>query len=113
MSLELVGPDDVYELEYRDGVVFKMRHWLRGMQEEVDRRCVVVSGKDVRYDVSLDREIKIENCLVDWSGITQNGAPVPCTPENKKKLPVGVFLWLVQQIEERAGIRMAETEKKT
>lgn len=111
--IELVNEDDQYEITHTSGAKFTLRHWTRGMQDEVDARCLKTDGKGgYSFDVPLEREIKIEKCLADWEGVISKGEAVPCTSENKKKLPVGVFLWIIQQIDERAGIRMSGEEKK-
>ena len=114
MGIELVDPSKTYELAHPSGAKFVMRHWTFAMQEEVDRRCIQQDGKGgVSYDVGLEREIKIQNAVENWSGITApDGSEAPCTPENKKKLPVGIVFWIVKEIDELSGIRMPESEKK-
>lgn len=116
MPLELVDFDKTYEVEYpaAKGVFFTLRHWTNGMQDSVDRACLVNEiGKAAYYDIAKEREMKLAATLVHWKGIVVNGEEVPCTPENMKKLPVGVTLWLQKEIEERAGLRITEAEKKS
>lgn len=114
MSLELVDPSKTYDLSHPSGAVFVMKHWTKDMQEEVDAKCLSHDGKgNFNYNVSLEREIKIQLSIHDWRGITFGGEEVPCTPEKKKLLPVGVMIWLVKTIDEKAGIRMPEEEKKS
>ena len=113
MGIEIVDPEKSYELPHASGAKFVMSHWTVAMQEEVDRRCLAMDGKGgYTYDVALDRQLKIDFAVKSWSGVTSNGEEVPCNPENKRKLPVGVQLWLVKDIEERAGLRMTDAEKK-
>ena len=113
MPLELVDPSSTYELTHSSGAAFTMRHWTVAMQEEVDTRCYVQDGKGgFQYLPAIERELKITNALAGWRGVTMNGEAVECTPENRKKLPVGVMLWLVKDIDDRAGLRMTDTEKK-
>ena len=115
MGIELIDESKTYEEKYMDGVIFILRHWTLSMQEETDRRCVIIDskqGKVANYDISLERELKLKNSLVDWKGVSLNGKEVPCTIENRKKLPVGIMLWIVQKIDERAGLRITEDEKK-
>lgn len=111
--IDLIDDSEIYVLNHPSGASFKMKHWTRGMQDEVDNRCLRTDGKGVfSFDVPLERELKIQHCLVDWDGINYKGEAMPCVSENKKRLPVGIFLWLIQQIDERCGIRMKEDEKK-
>ena len=114
MSLELVDDSKTYELEHPSGAVFILKHWTVGMQEEIDRKCLVQDGKGVfTYNVSLERETKIQLAVHDWRGIVSGGEVSPCTQENKRKLPVGVMLWLIRDIDDRAGLRMPDAEKKS
>lgn len=113
MSLELVDNSEVYSANHPSGAVFKLRHWTVGMQDEVDRQCVVHDGKGAfTYLVPRERELKLELALADWSGIMFKGQEVPCNPDTKKRLPVGVILWIVREIDEKAGLRMTDEEKK-
>lgn len=112
--MELLGISQVYTLNHPSGVSFSMRHWTIDMQEKVDRECVVQDGKGgFNYLVSKERELKLDLAIESWSGITINNQDAPCTLENKKKLPVGVILWIIKDIDERAGLRMPESEKKS
>lgn len=111
--MELINETKTYELTHSSGAVFVVKDWTVGMQEEVDRRCLVPDGKGgFNFLVSLEREIKITLAVSNWRGITMDGVDAPCTLENKKKLPVGVIYWLVKDIDERAGLRMTEDQKK-
>lgn len=84
------------------------------MQEIVDKECIVQDGVGgYKYLLSREREIKIQSCVKDWSGVSFSGTDFPCTPENKKMLPVGVMIWIIKDIDERAGLRMSTEEKKT
>lgn len=118
MGIELVDDTKIYELKHPSGAIFKLRYWTFAMQEEVDKRCVVYDGAGgVTYNVALEREIKVKRTVDNWSGITipdGNGGyqEAPCTPENKSRLPVGIVFWLVKNIDEMAGIKMPDAEKK-
>ena len=112
--LELASEESRYELSHPSGATFVMSHWMLWMQDEVDKQCIEPDGKGgFAYSVSEERRLKILHAVKDWRGVSQNGQEVPCTPENKRKLPVGVVLWLVQEIDGRAGLRMSTQEKKT
>lgn len=112
--MELIDESEIYQVEHPSGTKFKLRHWTRGMQDEVDTRCIVSDGKGgFSFNVALEREIKIDRCLADWDGVTARGEPVPCAPENRRRLPVGVFVWLIQKIDEAAGLRITADEKKS
>lgn len=112
--IELVDESATYELVHPSGAVFIMRHWTVGMQEEIDRRCITQDGDGkFTYNLPLEKEIKLASALADWRGVAVNGAEVPCSPENKKKLPVGVSLWLIRDVNERAGLSIPEPEKKS
>jgi len=113
MSIELIDSSKSYTIDHPSIARFELKHWTIGMQEEVDRQCLVQDGKGgFNYLVARERELKMELALISWSGVTQDGVDVPCNSETKKKLPVGVLLWLVRMIDERSGIRMPEEEKK-
>jgi hypothetical protein len=115
MSIELVDPAKNYELKHPWlGATFIMRHMTPAIQEMIDKECIVQDGKGgFRYDVSRDRDIKTEQCVSGWKGIVSDGQEVECNAENKRKLPVGVIVWLVKEIEERAGLRITAEEKKS
>lgn len=117
MNIELVDPAKNYEVKHPwMDAVFTMRHMTPAIQEMIDKECIVPdsnSKNGFRYDVARDREIKTEQCVVGWKGIVSDGQEVECNAENKKKLPVGVIVWLVKEIEERAGLRITAEEKKT
>lgn len=114
MGIELVDFGKTFEVQHPSGASFILKHWTNAMQDEVDRSCIVNKGGNVfSYDIAREREMKIELSVVDWKGITADGQEVPCNPENKKKLPVGVTLWLQKEVEERAGLRITDTEKKS
>lgn len=112
--IDLVDDSETYKISHPKGVIFTLRHWIRGKQDEVDQTCIIRDANgNFGYNVAREREIKLDYCLVDWDGITSKGEPIPCNSENKRKLPVGVFLWLIQEIDERAGLRMRDEEKKS
>lgn len=119
MPLDIFDPTREYALHHPSGAVFTLRHWTVADQELVERECIVQDGSDpsgsplFKWNQTRDREIKIGLCVVGWSGVTMEGAPFECTAENKKKLPVGVQVWIFKEIEERAGLRMSAQEKKT
>lgn len=114
MSIEVVDRSKTYEVSHPLGAKFTFKHWDVDMQEETDKRCMVVeNGVVTGYKLGVEREMKVELAVVGWAGITENGQEIPCTPENKRKLPIGVTLWLVREIDERAGLRMTEQEKKS
>lgn len=118
MPLEIHDATKEYKIEISGGI-FNLRHWTVDDQEVVDRECLVEDGKDsngtakFKWHQSKDREIKYDRCVIGWEGITMGGAEFPFTPENKSKLPVGIKILLVKEIEERAGLRMTAKEKKT
>lgn len=118
MTIQLVDFSKTFELEY-SGAKFTLCHWTNAMQDKVDRACVVDKGNNIfAYDIAKERELKIDLSVQGWSGITEINPDtnaeqeVTCTSDNKRKLPVGVTLWLQKQIEERAGLRITPDEKK-
>lgn len=114
MPLEITDPSKTYELVHSSGAIFTMRHWTLAMQEVVDRECLQQDGKGgYTWNVTRERALKIDLCIQNWSEINRDGNPLPCTEETKKALPVGVLIWLVKDIDERAGLRITEAEKKS
>lgn len=114
MLIDLVDPSRTYELAHPSGAVFTLRHWTVAMQDSIDKSCLKYDADGrITYDVPLEREMKIDLALTAWRGVGMNDGEMPCVPENKKKLPFGVVLWLIRDIEERAGIRMPAEEKKS
>ena len=113
MSLELIDPSKEFTLSHPSGAEFRLRYWTKAMQEEVEKQCIKQDGKGgAQYDFSREKDLKIDLSLISWSGVTLEGTDVPCTAENKAKLPIGVMIWLIREIDERAGLRMTEEEKK-
>ncbi len=111
--IELIDENETYVLEHPSGSKFTFRYWTRGMQDEVDTRCLVSEGGGkFRFNVPLERELKVHHCLVGWEGVSFKGEIAPCNDENKKKLPLSIFLWIIEKIDERAGVRLPEEEKK-
>lgn len=111
--IELIEEGKSYDLTHPSGAVFKMASWTFGMQEELDRKCFINDGKGgFNWDAIMERRLKISQALLDWNGVCVGGQDVPCTAENKMKLPVGIIYWLIKEIDERAGFRMTDTEKK-
>lgn len=85
---------------------FKMR--------EIREQCRQHSGKTDL--VALNDAIR-DAAVMDWKGIEKDGAPLPCTPENKKLLDENWTdfnsLWnsvITSNAEERA--RMLEQKRK-
>lgn len=112
MGIELIDDAKTYDLTHPSGAVFTLKYWTNGMQAKVDLECLINKSGQYSFDVSKDREMKIEFSVIAWKDVLLGGEEVPCTPENKKRLPVGVMLWLQKEIEERAGLRMTEDQKK-
>lgn len=118
MPINLLPPDAPsarYELTHPTGAAFTMAEWTMGMQEEIDKHCFQLdpgTGK-YRWNVAKEREIKLSLAVVDWKGVMMDGVDAPCTIENKMRLPVGVIFWLINEIDERSGLRMTPEQKKT
>lgn len=112
--IELIDPSRELEIIHPSGAKFRARQWTVAMQDDVDKRCLAI-GQDgkVSYDTALERELRIDLSIIGWAGIVISGEDAPCTSENKKRLPVGVVLWLQREIEERAGLRITQEEKKS
>lgn len=114
MAIELIDFEKTFDVSHPAGAVFTLRHWTNGMQDAVDRACLIQEpGKPASYDIAKERQMKLELSLVSWQGIVIGTEEAPCNKDNVKKLPVGVTLWLQKEIEERAGLRITETEKKS
>lgn len=114
MGIKIQDPNTTYELAHPSSAMFVMGHWTCAMQDEADKQCLSVDAKgNISFDISKDREIKVRLSVRDWRGVeSEDGTAVACTEENKRKLPPGVLLWLVREIDERAGLRIREEEKK-
>ena len=113
MPIDLIDENYTYDFTHPSGAVFKLKHWTVGMQEEVDRTCVIPDGKGgFSYLASKERELKLKLALVGWNGVNIQGQEAPCTEENKARLPVGVIFSIIREIDEKAGFRITDTEKK-
>ena len=111
--MDLIDDSENYTLKHTSGAEFKMAHWSVGMQDQVDRECYVQDGKGgFKYLLDKERSMKVDLTVKDWKGVLFGGVEAPCTPENKRRLPVGVTLWIVREVDERAGLRMTGEEKK-
>ena len=117
--MDLIDESKTYEVKYpgdekEEEVIFVMKHWIVGMQDQVDRDCVESDGNGgLKFLVSKERELKLRLALANWRGIKFDGSPAPCNDENKKKLPLGVIYWIVKEIDEKAGLVLPDSEKKT
>ena len=115
MGIELIDHSKTFELTYPGGAVFTCRHWTNAMDDEVRRACLVVgdpaSGK-FSYNSVLEREMMIDMSVVSWTGVFLDGAEAPCDSQHKKMLPTGTAIWLQRELEELAGLRMTQEEKK-
>lgn len=114
MPLDILDPSKETTLEHPSGARFVVRYWTNAMQEAVEKACAESDGKGgFSWNIARDRQMKIDLSLVGWSGVTMSGEELPFSEENKKKFPVGVQFWLFKEIEELAGLRMTDKEKKT
>lgn len=114
MPLEIKDISKSYELKHSSGAVFTMKHWTLAMQEVVDRECLENDGKGgFKWNITRERMLKIDLCIEDWIEINRDGNPLPCNAETKKQLPVAILIWVVREIDERAGLRITEAEKKS
>lgn len=114
MPLDIKDVSKNYELRHSSGAVFTMKHWTIAMQEVVDRDCLENDGKGGwKWNITRERAIKIDLCVENWTDVTRDGNPLPCTEETKKQLPVGIMIWILREIDERAGLRITEAEKKS
>ena len=112
MALQLTDPSKTYEITHESGAIFTLRHWTLAMQDEVDSKCLKQADGKLDYDAGLERDMKLRMTVVGWTGVEMDGSPVPCTPDNVRLLPPGVAMWLIKDIDERAGLRMKVSEKK-
>ena len=112
--MDIKDPSKEYQITHPAGPVFTLKHWTLAMQEMVDRECLEIDDKDgARWNLTRERMIKLEQCLVGWEGLTFEGELFLFSPENRKMLPVGIIIWIVKDIDEKAGVRLAEAEKKS
>ena len=111
--LQLVDPSKEYWLKHPSGAEFLLRHWTVAMQEQTDRECFKIVDDKAQYDQARERELKLSLALVNWKNIELDGMNVECTDSYKRLLPVGVVFWIIKDIDERAGLRMTDAEKKT
>lgn len=113
MSLELIKPEETFEVSHSSGAVFICRHWTNAMQDSVDQACVKIENGKPVYNASLARAMLLELSVVGWRGVTSGGQEVPCSPENVKNIPFGAMIWLQTEIETKAGLRVLPEEKKS
>lgn len=67
---------------------------IRSTEAPQYRQKILALGRQhqhrIKRDPKLQQELTIqtmaESILIGWEGVTDNGAPLPCTPENKKLL---------------------------
>lgn len=86
MGIQIIDPEERFTLEM-DGARLTLRRMDSGTLMEIEQRCQKEPGVP-RNDQVLDY------VLVDWEGVTSplGEAEVPCTRENKLKLPAAVKL---------------------
>ncbi len=112
--------DKVWELNdegQENWPVFSLRK-LNG--EEVDKIDDQLTrtggGKSTKmyYLGGTARTMKINAALVDWKNVfNEEGQPLPCTDENKGKLPADIRAWLEDDIDEVNRLKgIPEGERK-
>ncbi len=67
------------------------RFHIRSTEAPIYRQRILALGRQnshrLKRDTELQQKITVqcmaETILIDWDGVTDNGQPLPCTPENK------------------------------
>jgi len=81
----------------------------RLVQRNTEKRISMLAlGKKVKPNYTEMDEDALEvtcACIVGWEGLVENGEPVPCTPENKRRFMTGEFAWIREAVEETLGDR--------
>jgi len=106
-------------LQFTDGVRVKLRyvspqqfaHW----RKIASRRRLRGGRIFEELDESKLDEILSDEVILDWEGITENGQPFPCTPENKRLLMqhwTEFALWVNEQCMRLEAFVQAEQEEE-
>ena len=126
MAIKLVSDSDTYEVEYPENdvekdkwTVFILRKLTASKWNDIQDRVVFTEGTGrgggkLYYKGGTATRLKIEYCLSDWRNVLDaSGNPIPCTHENKLKLPQNIQGWLEERIDEDNYLKgMSEQERK-
>jgi len=124
MSIKLVRDTDTYEVEYpQEGSdtppIFVLRKLSAGKQNWIQDQIILTEGTGrgggkMRYLSGSATRLKIDYCLTDWKNVLDDtGNPVPCTCDNKAKLPQDIQSWLEEQINKDNHLKgIGEDERK-
>lgn len=121
--MKLIGKetyDRVYheqDVEEKDCPVFGLKKLSVGDMAIINDAIFIPDGKgELKFLPGTSMKLKVKFGVETWKNIQDDsGNAVPCTDENKEKLPASVVTWLVSQIDELNGIRLllsAEDRKK-
>ena len=122
MSIELIKESDTYEAEYQDGTetppIFVLRKLTGKKWDSIQDQIMFTEGTGrgggkFRYLSGLSTTLKIDYCLTDWRNVNTDGGAVPCTPENKGKLPQEIRSWIERRINKDNNLDgISEDERK-
>lgn len=95
--------------------VFHIKKISAGEKLSMDDASFSTIGNDVQFKGGTSQRLKLKYGLVSWDNITdESGVAVPCTEESKDKLPSGVALWIINEIDKLNGlvVGISEVQRK-
>ncbi len=86
-GIQIIDPEERFPLPL-EGAVFHLRRLDSATQQALERRHAADPDRNALAEDLLD------HLILDWEGVTSplGDAPVPCTRENKLRLPLAVKL---------------------
>ena len=119
--MKLVNEKEVYErvfeapdVEAGKCPVFSLRKFSMGEVNSInDQATLGTSTGQIQFLGGTINKMKIKYALVSWKNVTdENEKEVPCTEENKAKLPPNVAFWLEKEIDKLNGLREITKEER-
>lgn len=86
-GIQIIDPEERFQLPL-EGSVLQLRRLDSATQQALERRHAADPDRNALAEELLD------HVILDWEGVTSplGDAPVPCTRENKLRLPLAVKL---------------------
>ena len=104
-------PEEGVEVEKQP--LFYLRKISVGEKASIDDASFLTAGNNIKFLGGTSQRLKLKYGIADWKNITDDSNnAVPCNDENKEKLPMGVAIWLVNEIDKLNGLNVVIKEEE-
>ena len=119
--MKLVNTKETIDVTYEivngapDNPKFSLRKMSYAEVSQIlDETSVINDQNEIVYKAGTVAGLKVKYSLVSWKNVTDaNDKEIPCTPENKDKLPVEIITWLAKKIDTLNMLEgVSETQRK-